>query len=118
MTETAGPGAGSEPSGWVKSWRWPAVPGPAETPSPLPRGPRPRGRRLVAAPALSNRQPAPPGRNAMTMADICLTAAAEAAFSDLQATAPDQADTVSEALNNIPAANGRRIDLPGAPAAE
>jgi hypothetical protein len=52
------------------------------------------------------------------MADIWLTAAAEAAFSELQATAPDQADAVSEAINNITAADGRRIDLPGAPAAE
>jgi hypothetical protein len=54
----------------------------------------------------------------MTMADIWLTAAAEAAFSELQATAPDQADAVSEAINTITAADGRRIDLPGAPAAE
>ena len=54
----------------------------------------------------------------MTMADIWLTAAAEAAFSELRATAPDQADAVSEAINNITAADGRRIDLPGAPAAE
>ena len=52
------------------------------------------------------------------MADIWLTAAAEAAFSELQATAPDQADAVSEAINTITAADGRRIDLPGAPAAE
>ena len=52
------------------------------------------------------------------MADIWLTAAAEAAFSELQATAPDQADAVSDAINNITAADGRRIDLPGAPAAE
>ncbi len=54
----------------------------------------------------------------MTMADIWLTAAAEAAFSELRATAPDQADAVSEAINDITAADGRRIDLPGAPAAE
>jgi hypothetical protein len=54
----------------------------------------------------------------MTMADIWLTAAAEAAFSELQATKPDQADAVSEAINDITAADGRRIDLPGAPAAE
>jgi hypothetical protein len=53
-----------------------------------------------------------------TTADIWLTAAAEAAFSELQATAPDQADAVSEAINSITAADGRRIDLPGAPAAE
>jgi hypothetical protein len=54
----------------------------------------------------------------MTMTDIWLTAAAEAAFSELQATAPDQAAAVSEAINNITAREGRRIDLPGAPAAE
>ena len=54
----------------------------------------------------------------MTMPDIWLTAAAEAAFSELQATSPDQADAVSDAINNITAADGRRIDLPGAPAAE
>jgi len=54
----------------------------------------------------------------MTMADIWLTAAAEAAFSELQATAPDQANAVSAAINAIAAADGRRIDLPGAPAAE
>jgi hypothetical protein len=54
----------------------------------------------------------------MTMTDIWLTAAAEAAFSELQATAPDQAAPVSEAINNITAREGRRIDLPGAPAAE
>ena len=54
----------------------------------------------------------------MSMADIWLTAAAEAAFSELQATAPHQADAVSEAINTITAADGRRIDLPGAPAAE
>jgi len=54
----------------------------------------------------------------MTMADIWLTAAAEAAFGELQATAPDQADAVSEAINHITAKDGRRIDLPGAPAAE
>jgi hypothetical protein len=54
----------------------------------------------------------------MTMADIWLTAAAEAAFGELQATAPDQADAVSDAINHITAADGRRIDLPGAPAAE
>ena len=54
----------------------------------------------------------------MTMADIWLTTAAEAAFSQLQATAPHQADAVSDAINNITAADGRRIDLPGAPAAE
>jgi hypothetical protein len=52
------------------------------------------------------------------MTDIWLTAAAEAAFSELQATAPDQAAPVSEAINNITAREGRRIDLPGAPAAE
>jgi hypothetical protein len=52
------------------------------------------------------------------MTDIWLTAAAEAAFSELQATAPDQAAAVSEAINNITAREGRRIDLPGAPAAE
>ena len=54
----------------------------------------------------------------MTMTDIWLTAAAEAAFSELQATAPDQAAAVSEAINNITAREGRRIDIPGAPAAE
>ena len=54
----------------------------------------------------------------MTMADIWLTAAAEAAFGELQATAPDQADAVSAAIDAITAAEGRRIDLPGAPAAE
>ena len=54
----------------------------------------------------------------MTMTDIWLTAAAEAAFSELQATAPDQAAAVSEAINNITAREGRRIDLPGAPEAE
>jgi hypothetical protein len=54
----------------------------------------------------------------MTMPDIWLTAAAEAAFSELQATAPDQADAVSDAINNITATEGRRIDLPGAPPAE
>jgi len=54
----------------------------------------------------------------MTMADIWLTAAAEAAFSELQATAPGQADAVSDAINHITAADGRRIDLPGAPAGE
>ena len=54
----------------------------------------------------------------MTMADIWLTAAAEAAFSELQATSPDQADAVSDAINTITAADGRRIDLPGAPVAE
>jgi hypothetical protein len=54
----------------------------------------------------------------MTMPDIWLTAAAEAAFSELQATAPDQADAVSVAINNITATEGRRIDLPGAPPAE
>jgi len=54
----------------------------------------------------------------MTMADIWLTTAAEAAFSELQATSPDQADAVSDAINTIIAADGRRIDLPGAPAAE
>ena len=52
------------------------------------------------------------------MADIWLTAAAEAAFSELQATAPAQAGAVSDAINHITAAAGRRIDLPGAPAAE
>jgi hypothetical protein len=52
------------------------------------------------------------------MADIWLTAAAEAAFGELQATAPGQADSVSDAINHITAADGRRIDLPGAPAAE
>ena len=54
----------------------------------------------------------------MTMADIWLTAAAEAAFGELQATAPDQADAVSAAIDAITAAEGRRIDLPGAPPAE
>jgi len=52
------------------------------------------------------------------MADIWLTAAAEAAFSELQATAPGQADAVSDAIDNITARDGRRFDLPGAPAAE
>ena len=54
----------------------------------------------------------------MAMADIWLTAAAEAAFGELRETAPDQADAVGEAINDITAADGRRIDLPGAPAAE
>lgn len=54
----------------------------------------------------------------MTMTDIWLTAAAEAAFTELQATEPDQAAAVSEAINSINAREGRRIDLPGAPAAE
>jgi len=54
----------------------------------------------------------------MTMADIWLTAAAEAAFGELRATAPGQADSVSDAINHITAAGGRRIDLPCAPAAE
>jgi hypothetical protein len=52
------------------------------------------------------------------MTDIWLTAAAEAAFSELQATAPGQAAAASEAINNITAREGRRSDLPGAPAAE
>jgi hypothetical protein len=51
----------------------------------------------------------------MTMTDIWLTVAAEAAFRDLQATAPSQATAVSDAINDIPAHPGQRIDLPGAP---
>lgn len=58
------------------------------------------------------------GRNVMTMTDIWLTAAAEAAFGELQATAPDHAAAVSDAINSITARAGRRIDLPGAPEAE
>ena len=56
----------------------------------------------------------------MTMADadIWLTAAAEAAFSELQATAPRQAAEVATAINDIPVGPGRRIDVPGAPPAE
>ena len=56
----------------------------------------------------------------MTMADadIWLTAAAEAAFSELQETAPRQAAEVATAINDIPASPGRRIDVPGAPPAE
>jgi hypothetical protein len=58
------------------------------------------------------------GHNVMTMADIWLTAAAEAAFGELKATAPDQADAVSDAINDITVRPGQRINLPGAPPAE
>jgi hypothetical protein len=56
----------------------------------------------------------------MTMADtdIWLTTTAEAAFSELQATAPRQAAEVAAAINDIPTSPGRRIDVPGAPPAE
>ena len=56
----------------------------------------------------------------MTMADpdTWLTAAAEAAFSKLQETAPRQAAAVSEAIDTIPTTSGQRIDLPGAPPGE
>ena len=52
----------------------------------------------------------------MSMADMWLTPAAQEEFSQLQATAPDQANAVSDAINEIPAANpGHLINLPGAP---
>jgi hypothetical protein len=69
-------------------------------------------------PAWRNRQAAWTGRNVMTMADIWLTAAAEAAFSTLQAAAPAQAEAVSDAINDITVSAGQRIDLPGAPPGE
>ena len=37
MTETAGPGAGPEPSGWVKSWRWLASLDLTKPPAPVLR---------------------------------------------------------------------------------
>src|SRR5437773_4515506 len=37
MTEAAGPGAGPEPSGWVKSWRWLASLDLTKPPAPLLR---------------------------------------------------------------------------------
>jgi hypothetical protein len=51
----------------------------------------------------------------MTMAEIWLTAAAQDAFNELKATSPEQADAVTDAINNIPRRPGRPINLPGAP---
>ena len=51
----------------------------------------------------------------MTMADIWLTAAARAALEKLPSV---QAEAVHSAIDDINAAPGQRIDLPGAPPAE
>jgi hypothetical protein len=54
----------------------------------------------------------------MTMADIWLTPAAEAAFKELQVTAPRQATAVAKAIDDIPRGRGRPLNIPGAPPAE
>jgi hypothetical protein len=54
----------------------------------------------------------------MTMAGIWLTRAAEKAFSELQAAAPDRAAAVADAINEIPVKPGDPFSLPGAPLAE
>ncbi len=54
----------------------------------------------------------------MTVEDIWLTVAAEAAFEELLSAAPAQAAAVSDAINDLAATPGRPIDLPGAPPGE
>jgi hypothetical protein len=57
-------------------------------------------------------------RNLVTMADIWLTAAAEAAFRRLQATTPSQAAAVRDAIDDIAVRPGRPMILPGLPPGE
>ncbi len=52
------------------------------------------------------------------MAEIWLTAAAQDAYSELEAAAPAQARAVSDAINDITARPGEPINLPGSSPAE